>query len=340
MEMHQIKYFLAMSRLLNFTRAADECNVTQPSLTRAIQKLEDEFGGELFRRERSRTHLTDLGRQMLPHLERTFEAAQAAKQLAKGLGKAEVAPLALGVDVAIESDTLDRILAELADGLPGFELSLSSGSSEDLLEAAMNGALDLIVVELPDDAPDRLDAWPLFDHSYHMVTRADHPLAGGGLPTLLSVREESWIDHEGNGCAPAQGRRGRAWLRANRAPPRHRHGSGEAAGDLGSRQRLHSAAPGRRAPVRPHIFRCRGQARRSAGSGFRSQTRHRRGRLRPRLTCAELGGGCRLSRTAGSRLATALLAIAGSCPAQRIAAMSATMSSGSGRSRKSGSTWA
>lgn len=201
MEMHQIKYFLAMSRLLNFTRAADECNVTQPSLTRAIQKLEDEFGGELFRRERSRTHLTDLGRQMLPHLERTFEAAQAAKQLAKGLGRAEVAPLALGVDVAIESDTLDRILAELADGLPGFELSLSSGSSEDLLEAAMNGALDLIVVELPDDAPDRLDAWPLFDHSYHMVTRADHPLAGGGLPTLLSVREESWIDHEGNGCA-------------------------------------------------------------------------------------------------------------------------------------------
>lgn len=201
MEMHQIRYFLAMSRVLNFTRAADECNVTQPSLTRAIQKLEDEFGGELFRRERSRTHLTDLGRQMLPHLERTFEAAQAAKQLAKGIGKAEVAPLALGVDVAIESDTLDRILAELAEGLPGFELSLSSGSSEDLLEAALNGALDLIVVELPDEAPDRLDAWPLFDHIYHMVTRADHPLARGELPSLLSVREESWIDHEGNGCA-------------------------------------------------------------------------------------------------------------------------------------------
>lgn len=201
MEMHQIRYFLATARLLNFTRAADDCNVSQPSLTRAIQKLEDEFGGELFRRERSRTHLTDLGRQMLPHLERTFGAAQAAMQLAKGIGRAEVVPLALGVDAAIESDTLDRILAELADCLPGFELSLSTGSSDDLIEAAMNGALDLVVVELPDDAPDRLDAWPLFDHSYHMVTRADHPLAGGGMPSLLSVRAESWIDHEGNGCA-------------------------------------------------------------------------------------------------------------------------------------------
>jgi DNA-binding transcriptional LysR family regulator len=201
MEMHQIRYFLSMSRVLNFTRAADECNVTQPSLTRAIQKLEDEFGGALFRRERNRTHLTDLGRQMLPHLERTFEAAHAAKQLAMGLGRAEVAPLALGIDAAIESETLDRILAELAVGLPGFELTLSSGSSDDLLESAMNGALDLVVVELPDHAPDRLDAWPLFDHSYHMVTRSDHPLAVGGKPLLLSAREETWIDYEGDGCA-------------------------------------------------------------------------------------------------------------------------------------------
>lgn len=201
MEMHQIRYFLATARALNFTRAADDCNVSQPSLTRAIQKLEDEFGGELFRRERSRTHLTDLGRQMLPHLERTLEAAQAAMQLARGLERAELAPLALGVDATIESDTLDRILAELADCLPGFELSLSNGSSGDLIEAAMSGGLDLIVVELPDDAPDRLDAWPLFEHTYHMVTRADHPLAGGGMPSLLSVRDESWIDYEGNGCA-------------------------------------------------------------------------------------------------------------------------------------------
>ena len=165
MEMQQIRYFLAMARVLNFTRAAEECDVTQPSLTRAIQKLENEFGGQLFRRERSRTHLTNLGRQMLPHLDRTFEAAQAAMQFAKGIGKAGVVPLALGVDAAIESDTLDRILEELADCLPGFELSLSSGSPDELIEAAMNGTLDLVVVELPDDAPDRLDVWPLFDHS-------------------------------------------------------------------------------------------------------------------------------------------------------------------------------
>ena len=70
MEMHQVRYFLALSDTLNFTRAAERCNVAQPSLTVAIKKLEAELGGPLFRRERNRSHLTDLGRLMKPHFER------------------------------------------------------------------------------------------------------------------------------------------------------------------------------------------------------------------------------------------------------------------------------
>lgn len=190
-----------MTRLLNFTRAADDCNVTQPSLTRAIQKLEDELGGALFRRERSRTHLTDLGRLMLPHLERTFEAAEAAKQLAKNMGKAVIAPLVLGVDSSLETDTLDAILGELGTCLPGFELTLTTGTSDALLEAAMRGDLDLLIVEVPDSAPERLERWPLFSHVYHMVTRADHPLALAAPTSLGAARDEAWIDYNGGDCA-------------------------------------------------------------------------------------------------------------------------------------------
>ena len=53
MEMHQIRYFLCVAKTLNFTHAADECHVAQPSLSRAVKKLEEELGGDLFRRERS-----------------------------------------------------------------------------------------------------------------------------------------------------------------------------------------------------------------------------------------------------------------------------------------------
>ena len=84
MEMHQIRYFLAVVERLNFTRAAERCNVTQPAMTRAIQQLEAELGGLLLRRERNRIHLTDLGRLVLPHLREVFANTESACSTARG----------------------------------------------------------------------------------------------------------------------------------------------------------------------------------------------------------------------------------------------------------------
>jgi LysR family hydrogen peroxide-inducible transcriptional activator len=85
MEMHQVRYFLAVAEHLNFSRAAEICNVSQPSLSRAIQQLEGEFGGQLFHRERRFTHLTDLGQIVRPHLETVYAAAVKAKRLSYDL---------------------------------------------------------------------------------------------------------------------------------------------------------------------------------------------------------------------------------------------------------------
>ena len=101
MEMHQVRYFLATARLLNFTRAAEECNVAQPSLTRAVKQLEQEFGHELFRRERNLTHLTEFGRRMTPFLQQCYDSAAAAKSLASSLKKGAFAPLALAISRSI-----------------------------------------------------------------------------------------------------------------------------------------------------------------------------------------------------------------------------------------------
>lgn len=208
MEMHQVRYFLAVARTLNFTRAAEECNVTQPSLTRAIQKLEDEFGGLLFRRERALTHLTDLGRQMLPLLERTFEAAQAAKTLAREIGKAQVAPLSIGIASAVDSDALHSVIEEVASGLSGFQLSTCEGSSSEMLEQALHGDLDLVLIEAPNEAPDRLEPWPLFKQHYRLVARDDHGLAGRDQVSLADLVDEPWID--GGGDATVRLRRAAA----------------------------------------------------------------------------------------------------------------------------------
>ena len=78
MEMQQIRYFIKLAQTLNFTRAAEECNVTQPALTRAIRALEGELGGDLIRREMRNSHLTELGRRMLPLLQQCYDAANSA----------------------------------------------------------------------------------------------------------------------------------------------------------------------------------------------------------------------------------------------------------------------
>ena len=97
MEMNQVRYFLAVAEALNFTRAAERCNVAQPSLTRAIKLLEYEFGGDLFYRERANTRLTELGRMVRPHLAETYERSQLAKREAANFGKQKRIKLSLGV---------------------------------------------------------------------------------------------------------------------------------------------------------------------------------------------------------------------------------------------------
>jgi len=81
MEMHQIRYFLVLCEELSFTRAAQRCNVAQPSVTRAIRNLERELGGVLFRRK-PRLELSDLGTAVWPFFQQIVRAAESARQAA------------------------------------------------------------------------------------------------------------------------------------------------------------------------------------------------------------------------------------------------------------------
>jgi DNA-binding transcriptional LysR family regulator len=175
MEMHQVRYFLAVARTRNFTRAADACNVTQPSLTRAIQKLEAEFGGPLFRRERALTHLTDLGRLMLPHLERAYEAAQQARALARSVERAELMPLSLGLADDIALDGLAEIIGEMERSFPGFALTLVIAPVDQLLVQAMRGEIDTLIAPLPEARPERLDCWPLAEERLGLLLPPGDP---------------------------------------------------------------------------------------------------------------------------------------------------------------------
>ena len=177
MEMQQIRYFLALAQTLNFTRAAEECNVTQPALTRAIQALEGELGGELIRRERQQSHLTELGRRMLPLLQQCYDASVSAKSLAKAVKSSAVAPLSVAVSDSVDLELLSAVIAELFRAYPGTRLKLKRGAPQEIVEFLKRGEAELAVAGALGDSWDRLDSWPIFSETVELVLYDRHPLA-------------------------------------------------------------------------------------------------------------------------------------------------------------------
>ncbi|MCB1465367.1 MAG: LysR family transcriptional regulator [Nitratireductor sp.] len=167
MELYQIRYFLAVSRTLNFTQAADACNVTQPALTRAIKKLEEELGGDLFRRERTRSHLTELGKAMVPLLQQSYDAANAAKAEAESYGRGTIAPLRIGISETVSSSFLHIIIAQLQQAVSGLDLALMREPAGRVSELLESGEIDFGILAASDESAwDRIRSWPLFDEDF------------------------------------------------------------------------------------------------------------------------------------------------------------------------------
>src|SRR5262249_54400029 len=177
MEMHQVRYFLATVSELNFTKAAERCNVTQPSLTRAMKQLEDELGGDLFRRERPQAQLTELGQRMYPLLKQCYESALGARSLASAIKSGEVGTLRLGVSRTINPELLVPCLRELKRMFARLELKLLRGTAGELIEFLKKGEAELAVAADIDEEWDRLDRWPLFTERFDLLLNAEHRLA-------------------------------------------------------------------------------------------------------------------------------------------------------------------
>jgi LysR family transcriptional regulator, hydrogen peroxide-inducible genes activator len=178
MEMHQVRYFLAVADELNFTRAAERCHVAQPSLTRAIKLLEEELGGPLFHRERANTHLSELGRMVKPYLDHVFSEAQAAKRQALDFVKLKRTTLKLGVMCTIAPDQLIELVCGLQSRHPGIEIEIVDASARALEERLVAGDLEVTIHCPPANQPDdRLHYVPLYREQFLVVLPAEHVLA-------------------------------------------------------------------------------------------------------------------------------------------------------------------
>jgi DNA-binding transcriptional LysR family regulator len=193
MEMHQIRYFLAVCETLNFTRAAEQCNVTQPALTRAIQKLEDELGGLLFRRERHLSHLTDLGRLMRPQLEQVWKQTELAKTTAKSFLRLDNAALNVGLMCTIGPLRGIGFLNDFQRSNPGIEVTLLEGVPSRLCTLLHDGELDLAVMARPETLDERFVVQPLYQENFLLAFPTGHRFEAQNAIEITDVAGETYL---------------------------------------------------------------------------------------------------------------------------------------------------
>ncbi len=193
MEVHQARYFLALCDSLNFTRAAQTCGVTQPSLTKAIKKLEEELGGPLLQRERGLTHLTDLGRRMRPHIEALVHAGEMARLEAEAWRRVDRTPIRLGVLCTIGPTRLIPFFKRLRADIPSLEIKLKDAPGHELVPLLMEGELDVALIALPN-LPDRFDQHVLYREYYTVAFCPGHRFEAMEAVPLRELNQEDYLN--------------------------------------------------------------------------------------------------------------------------------------------------
>jgi DNA-binding transcriptional LysR family regulator len=193
MEMQQVRYFVALAKTLNFTRAAEQCNVSQPALTRAIQQLEHELGGPLFHRERNNTHLSELGQMMLPYLESVEVSAQAAKQAAKSAKKLENVSMTLGAMCTIGPQLVADLIVRFQTENPEVEVSVIDGEARAMIEQLEKGDLHISLVGVPEELPEQFHQVPVFNEKFVIVLPPDHPWAEKNAIRVEELNGQAYV---------------------------------------------------------------------------------------------------------------------------------------------------
>ncbi len=194
MEMQQIRYFLAVCDQGSITHAAQLTYVSQPSLTQAIKKLEDELGGALFTRARSGCELTPLGRMVEANLRKIYKDLQATKAEAIRFTRLNTIPLRIGLMTTIGAQRLSPCLAGYQQDFPNIEMELIIDSEAGLLKLLDSQLLDLVI-----SAPTQLLASPyqstlLYEERYVVAFSTAHRFNQLQQVDLKAIQSEPYLD--------------------------------------------------------------------------------------------------------------------------------------------------
>jgi LysR family hydrogen peroxide-inducible transcriptional activator len=192
MTLTELRYIVTLAQEQHFGRAADRCYVSQPTLSIAVKKLEDELGVALFERTKSRVQPTPLGEQIVAQANLVLEQTAAIKDLADA-GKDQLSsPLSVGAIFTIGPYLLPKFIPHLQQLASKMPLYVEEGYTHNLRKKLRNGELDVIIVALPFVEPDVVTQ-ALYDEPFVVLMPKDHPLAAKTAIDPLDLNAEQLL---------------------------------------------------------------------------------------------------------------------------------------------------
>jgi LysR family transcriptional regulator, hydrogen peroxide-inducible genes activator len=174
MTLTELKYIVAVARERHFGRAAEACFVSQPTLSVAIKKLEDELNVQIFERGTSEVSVTPIGEQIVTQAQRVLEQTLAIKEIAKQGKDPLVGPLRLGVIYTIGPYLLPTLVKQMIRRVPQMPLMLQENYTLKLIELLKQGEIDVAIMALPFPETG-LTVRPLYDEPFVVALPAGHP---------------------------------------------------------------------------------------------------------------------------------------------------------------------
>src|SRR5919107_3596519 len=182
MELHQLRYVVAVAEEGSFTAAARRELVAQPAVSAAVRSLERELGVPLFRRGRSGAQPTEAGTSVLAHARAALAAVAAAREVADEVTGLLRGRVEVGMVVGCTSTVLADLLADFAAAHPAVDVALVEDHSADLLAALVSGRLDLAWVGRAQPSPPGVETTVLYEEEQVAVVPAGSLLRGHSLP--------------------------------------------------------------------------------------------------------------------------------------------------------------
>ncbi|MCW5585951.1 MAG: LysR family transcriptional regulator [Chromatiales bacterium] len=175
MTLNELKYIVAVARERHFGRAAETCFISQPTLSVAVKKLEEELGLSLFERRKGEVSVTPVGEQIVAQAQRVLEEASNIRQIARRGQDQLDGALRLGAIYTIGPYLLPHLIPQLAERAPKMPLVIEENYTASLAEKLKRGELDVILISLPFDEPGVL-TMPLYREPFVLLLPSSHPL--------------------------------------------------------------------------------------------------------------------------------------------------------------------